>query len=274
MPLALVSVIMPAFNAGKFIGEAIQSVLSQTFPEWQLIIVNDGSTDNTEEVVRTFQDPRIQYYSQARAGVSAARNLALRHASGNFLCFLDSDDVFPPESLEKRMNIMLKEPHVDFVDGVVTYMSEDLAEVLDQYRPSYQGQVYDQLLRMNRSCLFGNTWLIRRKQGVTYRFEETMKYSEDLFFYLSISRHGGIYAFTDGEVLRYRKHRASAMASAEGLEKGYMVLYNKVRACLDPKPYQLRYLKHRIARIMFATYLKGERRPLSAVRSLFAIMSL
>jgi len=105
----LVSIIMPAYNAGRFIRKAITSVVEQTYQNWQLIIVNDCSTDNTVEVAQQFvaQDSRIQLIQQAHnGGVAKARNTALEQAQGDYIAFLDSDDYWLVSKLEKQMSMM------------------------------------------------------------------------------------------------------------------------------------------------------------------------
>jgi glycosyltransferase involved in cell wall biosynthesis len=104
----LVSIIMPAYNAEKTIKESIQSVLDQTYKEWELLIVNDGSTDRTEPVVESYKDERIKLISQKNGGVSNARNNALRQAQGEYISFLDSDDLWIKTKLELQLEYLEK----------------------------------------------------------------------------------------------------------------------------------------------------------------------
>lgn len=103
----LVSIIMPSWNTGRFIAESIQSVLDQTYPDWELLIVDDCSTDNTDEVVASFHDDRIRYLHNAHnSGAALTRNYALREAKGEWIAFLDSDDLWAPEKLEHQIAFM------------------------------------------------------------------------------------------------------------------------------------------------------------------------
>lgn len=107
----LVSVITPAFNSGRFIAETINSVLSQTYQNWELIIVDDGSTDNTTQIVRLFQkkDNRIKLFeNDSNKGSAFSRNLALKNAKGRWIAFLDSDDIWNRDKLEKQVEFMEK----------------------------------------------------------------------------------------------------------------------------------------------------------------------
>lgn len=104
----LVSIIMPSFNTGKYITETIESVLAQSYKNWELIIVDDCSSDNTDEIVSTyFSDDRIHYLkNEKNCGAAFSRNVALREAKGRWIAFLDSDDLWMPEKLEKQIDFM------------------------------------------------------------------------------------------------------------------------------------------------------------------------
>lgn len=105
----LVSIIMPSYNTAKFIAETIDSVLAQTYPHWELIIVDDCSTDNTDDVVAKYDDPRIRYLkNEHNSGAAVSRNRALREAKGRWIAFLDSDDLWTPDKLEKQLAFMEK----------------------------------------------------------------------------------------------------------------------------------------------------------------------
>ena len=106
----LVSIVMPSYNTAQFIKESIQSVLNQTYTNWELIIVDDCSTDNTDDVVKPFlADKRIKYLkNDTNNGAAISRNRALREGKGRWVAFLDSDDLWLPEKLEKQINFMSK----------------------------------------------------------------------------------------------------------------------------------------------------------------------
>lgn len=106
----LVSIIMPSYNTAKFIAESIQSVIAQTYKDWELIIVDDCSPDNTDDVIKHFlTDSRIKYLkNKENSGAAESRNRALRDAKGKWIAFLDSDDLWKPEKLEKQIEFMEK----------------------------------------------------------------------------------------------------------------------------------------------------------------------
>ena len=105
--MELVSIIMPTYNCARFIRESIDSVLAQTYTNWELIIVDDSSTDNTAEMVANFNDPRIHYLrNEQNEGAALTRNKALRAAKGRYIAFLDSDDLWHPDKLERQIAFM------------------------------------------------------------------------------------------------------------------------------------------------------------------------
>lgn len=107
----LVSVIMPAYNSEVFISEAIHSVIQQSYPNWELLVVDDASSDNTEKIVKKLsaQDPRIKLLTNSKnSGTHYSRNIAIKAASGNFIAFLDADDQWKPEKLVKQLKVLSK----------------------------------------------------------------------------------------------------------------------------------------------------------------------
>ena len=103
----LVSIITPTYNCGPFIAETVGCVRSQTYPNWEMLIIDDCSTDNTKEIVARFNDPRIKYYClPVNSGAAVARNTALKMAQGRWIAFLDSDDLWKPDKLEKQIRFM------------------------------------------------------------------------------------------------------------------------------------------------------------------------
>lgn len=109
----LVSIIMPSWNTGRFIAESIDSVLKQTYTNWELLIVDDCSTDNTDEIITSYKDSRIKYFkNEHNSGAAFTRNKAMREAQGEWIAFLDSDDLWKPEKLEKQINFMKENGYV------------------------------------------------------------------------------------------------------------------------------------------------------------------
>lgn len=105
----LVSIIMPSWNTGEFIAESIQSVLNQTYTNWELIIIDDCSSDDTDQIIESFNDERIKYLkNEKNCGAALTRNRGLREARGEWIAFLDSDDLWSSDKLEKQIEFMKK----------------------------------------------------------------------------------------------------------------------------------------------------------------------
>ena len=104
------SIVIPVYNKEKFVAKTLKSVLSQTFSDFEIIIVNDGSNDNSEAIIQTFQDDRIQYYSKKNEGVTVARNFGIEKATADYICFLDADDYWFPNFLETMHQFIAKLP--------------------------------------------------------------------------------------------------------------------------------------------------------------------
>ncbi|WPP52612.1 glycosyltransferase family 2 protein [Catalinimonas niigatensis] len=251
----LVSIIMPAFNASSYLEDAINSVTKQTYTHWELIIVNDGSIDDTEEKVKAIEDSRIRYFSQSNQGVSAARNKALANMRGDFFCFLDADDVFPKESLEVRISAFREDPKLDFVDGQVLIVNNSLNKIIRIKTHSFIGNPFQALINLDERCFTGLTWMIKRKKNQIYQFREGLTHGEDLLFYIALSRNGGNYDAVNEPVLMYRQGHVSAMRNLKGLESGYIELYQVLERGFQLNEKQLLLLKNKLRTIMWKSYL-------------------
>jgi len=122
-----ISIVMPAYNAAKYITESITSILNQSFTRWELIVVNDGATDNTTEIVSSFlSDSRILLINQSNKGVSAARNAGISIAKGAFITFLDADDAYLPENLEVKYEAIHADEGIEYVYSDIMLCDADL----------------------------------------------------------------------------------------------------------------------------------------------------
>jgi len=217
-------------------------------------MIDDGSNDNSLEVISSFDDTRIHVLTQNNKGVSSARNLGLKHMKGDYFCFLDADDYLPKNSLEDRLKIFVQNDDVRFVDGKVNiFIGKD--SVIDQYTPTYNGQPFYELLSISNSCFFGPTWMIKAVEGENYSFEERLTHGEDLYFYITISRSGGMYANTDSVIYNYRKDNISAMNDLRSLEEGYKMMHRLLKSWDSLQEHELKTFKKKSRSIMFKSYL-------------------
>ena len=126
----LISVVIPAYNAGQFLDETLESVLSQTYENWECIIVNDGSTDNTESVAKKWceKDSRFRLTNKENGGLSSVRNWGIKESKAEYIAFLDADDILTPDSLEVRINVLI-EQNVDLVATKLQHFTDKLPKV-------------------------------------------------------------------------------------------------------------------------------------------------
>jgi teichuronic acid biosynthesis glycosyltransferase TuaG len=250
----LVSVIMPVYNAEEYVSDAIQSVINQNYENWELLIIDDGSTDNSLGVINKFKDSRIKIFSQENKGVSAARNVALEKMSGVYFCFLDADDVYTYTSLSNRLEIFLKGDDIHFVDGKVEVFNQDLSQLTSTYSPNFKGNPTEELITLSGKCFFGNTWMFKRLKNVKYKFNETLTHGEDLWFCMEHSINKS-YSYTSETVLKCRKHNSSAMNNLEKLEEGYTQIV-KLLDEISVSDYLKQQYLSKSKSIMFKSYLK------------------
>ncbi len=252
----LISIITPVFNAEKYIQECAESVFAQSWENWEWIIVDNGCTDQSMDIIQGFSSSRINILKEPNKGVSRARNKALAKMNGEFFCFLDADDVLPKFSLESRAQVLADKPNVFFVDGVVISKDKNLEKEISTYRPNFQGPPLNELLQMSGSCFFGNTWMIRREKDVDYKFNPEMKHAEDLLFYISIC-NDKTYDSTNQEVLRCRRGHQSAMQDLRGIEKGYKDLALAIVKLDYVDELGLNTFRKKAKSIMLKTWLKS-----------------
>ena len=251
----LVSVIMPVYNGQSYLADAINSVLEQDHQHWELLIINDGSTDNSLSIARKYKDPRIKVWSQCKAGVASARNAGLKVMQGDFFCFLDSDDVFTPRSLSARLRCFTS-TDITFVDGTVEIYNSDLNVKQRVWMPEKSADLFKSLIRLDNKCFFGPTWMVRKNQTTDYHFHEGLTHGEDLFFYLSYS-HLGRYRFTREAILKYRKTTHSAMSNLRGLANGYTWIRKHIAVFPYSSPLDLLIFSLKTRKAMFLDFLKA-----------------
>lgn len=144
-----VSIITPTYNRAHLIGETIQSVLAQTSPNFEHIIVDDGSTDNTEEVIKSFNDERLKYFKYDKIGnISTLLNLAIQHSSGDYIAVLDSDDLWSSLKLETIMTIFNSDNSIQLVTHDIQYFSDKnkLQKKYSNYETDFYKNITEELL--------------------------------------------------------------------------------------------------------------------------------
>ena len=203
----LFTVILPTYNRASLLDRAIQSVVAQTFLAWELIVVDDGSTDNTRQLVEQYQqsDPRIRYIYQSNAERSAARNNGIANALGNYICFLDSDDAFEPEHLQGLFDAIqsFQNPVAMFISGVTRIEGDQTVQVPYDDIAQYANSVCYFLL--TRESVIPSRVAIHRDILEGKRFDTQLKDVEDLDLWVQIAMEYPIYTIPN-PTARYYLH--------------------------------------------------------------------
>lgn len=200
----MISIIMPAYNAAHHIEESIKSVIGQTYTDWELIIIDDCSTDNTRQIVQSYvqQHSNIHYYkNKENCGVAHSRNRGVKIAAGEWIAFLDSDDCWNPKKLELQLGLALtKDAQLLFTGSA--FMDEN-SQPLDYYLPAPATVSYKELLKQNViSC---SSVMIRKELIQKYPMKHASKMHEDFAVWLKILRDKRICAYgIDQPLLIYR----------------------------------------------------------------------
>ncbi len=183
----LISVIIPTYNRKDFIIEAVESVLQQTYQNWEAIIIDDGSSDNTKAALTPFlTDSRIKYFYQDNQGQSVARNRGISKSTGAYICFLDSDNKWLPKKLELSVAAALNNPSVDVIYGDNIIIDVEGREISRDSMKKYSGSITDKLLRDNFISM--NTTMTKRECfEVMGGLDEGDRLAEDYELWLRMS---------------------------------------------------------------------------------------
>ncbi len=223
--MAQVSVIIASYNHGKFVGEAIESVLSQDYQDFEIVMTDDGSTDESVAEIGKFQDPRIKFFSfSANRGACTALRNCLENADGRYIAVLNSDDVFLPGKLTKQVQFLDTHPDVGAVFGHATMVDAEGNDLAGRTTRTYM-TVFDQPNRprfewlnhffFNGNCLCHPTVLIRRECYETVGFlDERLAQLPDLDFWIRLCMRYEIHILQE-PLIRFRLHSPEANASGK-----------------------------------------------------------
>jgi GT2 family glycosyltransferase len=237
-----VSVIIPTYNGMAYLPEAVDSVLRQTFRDFELIIVDDGSSDHTWEWFSQVSDPRVKFITQKNQGSAAARNKGIAIAQGEYIALLDADDLWKPSKLEKQVGFLDENPSIALVDTWVVLIDEDGKSTGRIVVSKAEGNVWKQLVQFKPVCSCDSTPLIRRSCLKTVgMFDENLLFLEDLDLWIRL-----VAAYSFGVIkeplVRYRQHSNSK--STKYLET-LLAFRQVIEKAFQSSPTELLYLRDR-----------------------------
>jgi glycosyltransferase involved in cell wall biosynthesis len=211
-----VSVIVPAYNAAVYLPHAIDSVIAQAFADWEIVVVDDGSTDDTQSVVESYRPAladKLQYIRQSNQGLPAARNTGIRAARGEFIALLDADDVWLPQRLGRGVQVLDSDPEIGLVHARVARI-DTKGMVIGQLKvdPRYMSGSIAHHIYIRRAHIVCPTVMFRRRCLDTAGwFDETMRATEDRDLWFRIALHFKIEFIN--EILAYYRLSPSSMTS-------------------------------------------------------------
>jgi len=230
----LVSVVMPVYNASKFLNEAIQSLLSQTYPNWELIAVDDGSTDNSWEILSSFGDRRIKLLRRENGGQCAATNTGLEHIIGDYVQFFDADDVMDSKKIELQVKALNDEPG-SIAICKWAFFTNSISDAIFKSEPVYfTGSPVEWLYRLwsFETMMPNHGYLIPRdvveKAGKYY--DENLLLNIDFEYFTRMILHAKNVIYCDGAICYYRKGVAAAKTYKPKLEKRLSALQSRCMA--------------------------------------------
>jgi glycosyltransferase involved in cell wall biosynthesis len=255
---------MPVYNGEAFLADAIESVVNQDYGDWELIIIDNGSTDNSVQRISEYANPRVILLREDKLGASNARNKGLANMNGEFFCFLDCDDMLTPNSISSRVKLLSDEPGIAFADGCVSIRNADMSKELNRWTPGFYGPPLESLLRHSPKVFFGQTWMFRRKNGVSYRYNQTLTNSEDLYFCIEHALQG-MYGFTRETILHYRIHPGQASSLLNRMENGYRISGEEMKKLPHVSEHARRKYIRKAWSITLKSYVKAGK-PKDAIR--------
>jgi glycosyltransferase involved in cell wall biosynthesis len=242
----VVSIIMAAYNAKRYGAQAIQSVLAQTYQHIELIIVNDGSTDDTLEMLESYKanDSRVVVINQANAGVSAARNAGFAHARGEYFCIFDADDLMLPTKIERQMAFAEAHPSADFIYSKVYYFMDGAYDIYRRDLVTVNGSdVYKTLLSRGNFIYTGTVFFKRSVFDRFGGFDATLRSAEEFDYWLTLSKQGISFMHQDEYLTLCRSRK-------DGLTSDSVTMYTTARTVL------CKHLRTPFSKITSRQYIK------------------
>lgn len=224
--MPIISVIIPAYNSEKTIEKTIESVLNQTFADFELIVINDGSQDSTLDIVSQVKDTRIKVFSYPNAGANFSRNRGFSHAVGDMVSFLDADDIWTPDKLASQLQALQENTTAAVSYSWTDYINENGEFLLSGTHITVNGDVYEQLLVIN-FLENGSNFLVRREAFIEVDgFDESITACQDWDIGLRLARKYNFVAVPSVQIL-YRISPNSQSSNLARQEKLSLIVLDK-----------------------------------------------
>ena len=253
--MCTVSVIIPTFNRAHTLCRAVNSVLNQTFRDLEVIIVDDDSKDNTEEILRKFNDPRVVYVKhKSNRGAGAARNTGIKNAEGKYIAFLDSDDEWLPVKLEKQLKkIEQANNRVGLVYTGFSVLSENGRKILD-WTPKIEGKVFDRLLEGNYLGTTSTVLLRRECFDEVGFFDESLKSCQDWDMWIRVAKKYEFRCIPE-PLVKYYIMRDSISKALKKRFRGHLAVFRKCKKYVSQDSYSKIEYYFKIAKLTFIRIL-------------------
>jgi cellulose synthase/poly-beta-1,6-N-acetylglucosamine synthase-like glycosyltransferase len=273
--MPVVSVIIPVYNGEKTIKETVTSVLNQTFSDLELIIINDGSTDSTLDIVNSINDPRLKVFSYPNGNQAVSRNRGITHAKGEYIAFLDADDLWTPDKIEMQYQALQDHPETAVAYSWTNCIDESSQFLRCGSHKTVNGDAYPNLLVVNILESGSNPLICREALEKVGEFDSSLTPAEDWDMWLRLAKHYLFITVPKPQIL-YRQSSQSASANVLKLEAGSKKVieqaFSQVPDCL--KPLKKRSLANIYKNLTFKALevQPGPKQGLLALRFLYNIL--
>jgi glycosyltransferase involved in cell wall biosynthesis len=250
MLMPRVSVIIPAHNSIKYLPSSLESVFQQTFTDWEILIINDGSTDGTEQCASKIEDPRVRFVSQPHQGVSIARNHGINLSKGEYIAFLDADDLWEATKLEKQVNYLDNHLDVGLIYAWTAFVDATAKPTGRISSSSAEGKIWLKLLE-DETIPSASTVMIRRDcLDYVGMFAPNLTHAEDLELWVRIASKYSV-AVIKEVLTQYRQHGGNTSKNREKMLQG---LHRVIEQVFTSVPLESLYLRNRIYGNLFMSW--------------------
>lgn len=236
-----VSVVIPAYNAMKYLPKTLDSVLQQTFADFEILIVNDGSSDNISQWASSVKDPRVRLISQENQGLPGARNTGIENAQGEYIAFVDADDLWAPTKLEKQVSCLDERPKVGLVYTWTVLVDENDNPTGRIFASNFEGSVWRNLLETNEMNNSSSSMVRRCCFEQVGLFDRSLKSAEDMDMWLRLAANYQ-FAVVKEPLTFYRQHSSS-------MSNNRPIVIQSMRTVIErafqSAPFELLFLRNR-----------------------------